>query len=171
MKQGRAKTVILIISGVLTIAICAVMNFHLIPLIESGTKGIRMFDMNTFGYSFEQAKSFVASLSAQSRDAFLYKQLPLDFVYPVAYTLFFSLILSKLNVKHKALLVLPILLMIFDYLENVLSIVMLTSDFSKTVSAFAGTFTVIKSILMYVLIVLILTLLAIRLYKTKKDLN
>ena len=42
---SRKGTVFLIVSAVLTAAICLVMNLLLIPAIERGT-GMRCFDMN-----------------------------------------------------------------------------------------------------------------------------
>ena len=55
MKNRKAVTAALVVSGVLTVVICAVMNFYLIPQIEASTQGIRCFDMSAFGYTFEQA--------------------------------------------------------------------------------------------------------------------
>lgn len=155
MKREKLIKPILIISGALTLIICGVMNFYLIPLIESATQGIRMFDMQSFGYSFETAKSFVSLLSSKGLDTYLHKQLPLDFFYPVVYTVFFSLSLIKLKAK-KPLIVLPLFLMVCDYCENIFSEIMLRTDFTRTVAGVASAFTVIKSLLMYAVIIIVL---------------
>ncbi|MGN0443889.1 MAG: hypothetical protein ACI4F5_04650, partial [Acutalibacteraceae bacterium] len=99
MKKQNAIKTALIVSGALTVIICCVMNFCLIPIIESPTEGIRMFDMNSFGYSYETAKKFVSLLSAEGLDTYLHKQLPLDFIYPAVYSVFFSLAIIKLKGK------------------------------------------------------------------------
>lgn len=158
MKKNQLLKSVLIISGALTVIICGVMNFYLIPLIESTTQGIKMFDMQSLGYTFETAKSFVSLLSEEGLHTYLYKQLPLDFFYPVAYTVFFSLSLIRLKAK-KPLLAFPLLLMVCDYCENIFSEIMLRTDFSYQTAKIASFFTVCKSVLMYVTIVLVIVYL------------
>lgn len=169
MRPEKSKTVLLILSGIATLAICGVMNLYLIPLIERTTNGIRMFDMQSFGYTYDTAKEFVRLLSAEGLDTFLHRQLPLDFFYPVAYGAFFMLALNKLTSGKKGLLILPAALMLCDYAENVCSIVMLKNDFSAAVAHAGCAFTVMKSLIMYAVIALILVLFIIRLVKRKKN--
>lgn len=154
----KTKTVPLIVTGALTLLICGVMNFYLIPLIEQTTNGIRMFDMQSFGYTAETAREFLRLLSEEGRNTFLHKQLPLDFFYPVAYGAFFLLALKKLTPDKKGLLILPAVLMLCDYAENIVSILMLTTDFSAAVAHAGCAFTVAKSLIMYAVIALILIL-------------
>lgn len=156
MKKKNMVKYALIVSGALTLVICTVMNFYLLPLIESTTEGIKAFDMNSFGYSFEQAKRFVSLLDERGLSFYLHVQLPLDFVYPIAYTTFFSLALLKLTKNKKYLLAFPLLLMASDYTENVFSIIMLKTDFVSSVARTASTVTVIKTALMYITIILVL---------------
>lgn len=155
MKKTQLIKPVLIVSGALTVIICGVMNFYLIPLIESTTQGIKMFDMQSLGYTYETAKSFVSLLSDKGLNTYLYKQLPLDFFYPIAYTVFFSLSLIRLKAK-KPLLAFPLLLMVCDYCENIFSEIMLRTDFSKQTAKIASVFTVCKSVLMYVTIILVI---------------
>ena len=105
MKKNQ-KT-LLWISGGLTAAICLEMNLVLIPMIEKNTAGLRCFDMNSFGYTFEQAKQFLSLLDNDARNIYLHVQLPLDFCYPVAYTAFFMLAITALRGKASPLLALP----------------------------------------------------------------
>ena len=170
MKRNKISLVFLIITGVLTVGICAVMNFYLIPAIESGTGGLRIFDMNSFGYTYEQAKSFTAALSDSGLDMYLHRQLPLDFFYPVAYTAFFVLCLIKLK-SQKGLLALPTVLALCDYGENICSIRMLTTDFTKAVANAGCVFTVCKSAVMCVVIALIVVLLVLKLIKRRKSVD
>ncbi|MBR5772305.1 MAG: hypothetical protein IKY00_03735, partial [Clostridia bacterium] len=116
-----------IVSGVGTAAICVIMNIILIPQIEANTGGIRCFDMNP-GYNFEQASEFLRLIGDEGRHIYLGYQLPLDFIYPVFYTLFFVSLIVLLTKRKSPLLVLPAVLAVSDYCENILSEIMLRAD-------------------------------------------
>lgn len=161
MKKQNAIKTALIVSGALTAIICCVMNFCLIPIIESSTEGIRMFDMNSFGYSFETAKKFVSLLSAEGLDTYLHKQLPLDFIYPAVYLVFFSLAIIKLKGK-KFLVTFPFTLAVCDYAENIMTEIMLRTDFSEKTAHVASIITVCKSVLMYAVFIIIIALVILR---------
>lgn len=167
MTNSKAIKPLLIISGALTLIICGVMNFCLIPLIESTTRGIKIFDMNAFGYTFEEAKTFISLLSERGMHTYLNIQLPLDFCYPIAYAVFFSLALIKLSEK-KVLLAFPVLLMVSDYTENIFTEIMLRTDFSAQTASFASAVTTIKTVLMYITILLVLVFFIRWLVKRKK---
>ncbi len=153
---SKKGTVAVTVSGALTAAVSLVMNLVLIPKIEATTNGIRCFDMN-FAYSFETAKEFLSLLSDAGRSLYLTVQLPLDFVYPVAYTLFFCMLIIRLTKKANALLVLPALLAVFDYCENVCTIIMLKSaELSKPLATAGSIFTSVKTVLMYLVFAVII---------------
>lgn len=162
-----ASTPALIVSGILTAAVCLVMNLWLIPAIEGSTGGIRCFDMN-FGYSYETAKLFLERLSDEGRRIYLTRQLPLDFFYPVAYTAFFMGLTARLRKKADAFLILPAALMALDVIENVCTIVMLKSaSLSAALAGFASAVTVGKTLLMYAEFA-VLIVLAVLYFKNKK---
>lgn len=163
MKKNKISNVILIVFGVLTAAICLVMNFYLIPMIESSTQGLRIFDMNFAGCSFEQAKQFLSLLSAEGRDIYLNKQLMLDWFYPIVYLVFFSAALIRIVPNGKKLVIFPVALMISDYCENICTYIMLTKDFTEKTAFIASKFTFCKNILMYVTIALLIAFLVIKL--------
>lgn len=157
--KNKSFKIPLIISGAVTAVICAVMNFYLIPLIESTTEGIKCFDMN-FGYSYDDAVKFLSLLSETGRNTYLRIQLPLDFVYPVAYCVFFSLLIVTLMKKKSALLLLPVVLAVTDYCENICTVIMLKSSaLSRPPVSFASTVTQVKTVLMYVCFILIAILI------------
>ena len=168
MKKQNAIKTALIISGVLTAVICGVMNFYFIPVIESSTDGIRMFDMNSFGYSYETAKTFVSLLSADGMDTYLHKQLPLDFFYPVAYSVFFSLAIIKLRGK-KLLIMFPLMMAVCDYTENILTEIMLRTDFSENIAHTASVMTVCKSALVYITFIITITLAVLLAVRAKQN--
>ena len=167
MKKMKPQTIVLIVSGALTAVICGVMNFYLIPAIEITTQGIRCFDMN-FGYSFEKATQFLSLLSQEGKNIYLTRQLPLDFVYPVAYGLFFGAAITALLGRKSKWLLLPAFLMLFDYCENVCVILMLKSEtLPQALVSVASAATIIKTVLMYLCFLLIIILL-IRYFVQKK---
>lgn len=165
---SKAGKITAIASGVITVVICALMNLILIPKIESNTGGIRSFDMN-FGYSFETAKKFLELISNEGRHIYLSFQLPLDFIYPVAYCIFFMLLIFRISQKQSYLPLLPVLLAVFDYAENILSIVMLKShELSKQIANTASIITSVKMILMYITFLTIILCLIKRLLDKRK---
>ncbi len=159
--SNKHLTKLIAVSGVLTFIIMGVMNFIFIPAIESTTQGLRCFDMNSFGYTYAQAREFVFLLTPKGRNIYLHFQLPLDFIFPIVYLLFFCSLFKKLG-KGKALFyAFPVLLAIFDYFENICTIFMLTcADFGRELVMSAGTATRIKSVLM-VFCIFILTIFII----------
>ena len=108
----KRKTAIIIaaVSGTLTVLITLVMDFVLFPKIEATTEGIKSFDLNSFGYTFEQAQKYLSLLSDEGRKLYLNVQLPLDFVYPVVYTVFFISMLYLFSKSIKTTIIFPILL-------------------------------------------------------------
>ena len=147
------------ISMAMTIVICAVMNFLLIPAIERSTEGIRCFDMN-FAYSTETARHFLSLLSEQGRRVYLTRQLPLDFLYPVAYSVCFSLLIRATAQRKTKLVFLPVLLAVLDYGENLCVLRMLTQpSVGDRLIIAASVFTSAKTVMMYVCFVLIVVLL------------
>jgi hypothetical protein len=150
-----------IVSGIGTAVIGVIMNLFLIPAIESNTGGIRCFDMNP-GYDYETAKAFLELTGERGKELYLGYQLPLDFVYPVFYTVLFISLLVLLIGKKSALIALPCTLAVFDYAENILTEIMLRSEsLSLTTVKIASAVTLIKTVLMY-LVFLILFILIIK---------
>ena len=169
MKTANKTKTLLWVSGALTAVICLVMNLVLIPMIEAGTNGIRCFDMQSTGYTYETAKEFLALIGNNGRSVYLHWQLPLDFFYPVAYTAFFMLALKKLSGKAWPLIV-PGALAAFDYAENVCSIIMLKNmSVTESMAKLASTFTVIKSGLMTITFILLAVFLIIWIIKKRKQ--
>ena len=161
-----------IISGAVTAVIGIVMNAVLIPAIEANTGGIRCFDMN-FAYSPETARAFLRSIRDEGRYIYLHRQLPLDFVYPVFYTLLFVSLIFLLCKSKKllpALLVLPSALALLDYAENNMSIIMLKNGIpSDSFAVIASCVTSAKTVFMYLTAAVIIILLIKALIHRKKE--
>ena len=167
MENTKSLKITAVISGVLTAAICAVMNFIFIPSIEKGA-ATRCFDM-TFGYGFTDALRFLSTISAEGKATYLYRQLPLDFIYPIAYCVFFCVLIYLLMESKSLLFIFPVMLAIFDYIENVCVAVMLKTDLPSIVFvSFASSATMMKSLLMYVCFLLIAVLIILRIVANTK---
>lgn len=168
MKNKKTVNIILLFSGIITVVICGVMNFILIPEIESATQGIRCFDMN-FGYSYEDAVNFLSLISENGKRVYLNIQLPLDFFYPVAYGTFFTAAFYKVRGGKNGFMVLPVLLMASDYAENIFSVFMLKSgNPGITTVTVAGAVTIVKTVLMYITILLLVIMTVIYFLKKRK---
>ena len=169
MEKKKTNKILLIISGVLTAAICGVMNFVLIPKIEAGADGIRCFDMN-FAYSPAEALEFLAKISESAKDFYLHYQLPLDFIYPIVYCLFFALLFITLSGKKTKLVILPVILAVFDYAENIFTIYYLKDqEVSEKLFYISSAITSIKTILMYICFLIIIILLIKKVKDKKKN--
>ena len=168
MILSRKGTAVLIVSAVLTVAICLIMNLILIPAIERSTGGMRCFDMN-FLYSADDARSFLQALSADGKNTYLHCQLPLDFFYPLCYGCFFIFAFVKLQKRLNKIAVIPLLLAAFDYAENICIKLMLSaSPFSTHTAVFGSAFTSVKTILMYGVFILLIVFILRAALKKKK---
>lgn len=165
----KKRIIALAVSGALTAVIMIVMNVRLIPDIEKGTQSMRFFDMNSFGYTPAEAEAFLSEMSVYARGLVLRVQLPLDFVYPVAYTVFFVLLIRALAGRKTALAAVPALLFVADYTENICTEIMMRSaPLSYTLARFASSVTVAKSMLMYAVFAIIIVLAVRKLAGRKK---
>ena len=119
--------------------------------------GNKAFDLQTFGYSVSEARSIVNAMNEQIINLYLFPQLSLfDLLYPLLLALFLSSFLFRLiNLTQTKkgvgsfVLIVPFLAMLFDYLENICIILMITksADLSEYFVLVSSTFTVLKSIL------------------------
>lgn len=119
--------------------------------------GTNAFDLQTFGYSVSEARSIVNNMNDQITNLYLFPQLTLlDLVYPFLIALFLSSFLFRLiritktkNRANSMLLIVPFLAMLFDYLENICIILMITKsvETSEYFVLFSSTFTLLKSVL------------------------
>jgi len=152
-KVASGKTVLILF--IATMAIYLLMLFYTIPLVGSYAHNMELFDMSPSGYSYQYAMSLLERLGDAGRTIYLTRQLPLDFIYPglfaVSYTLLLIWLFSKsieITSKIYYLAFIPALGGLFDYLENIFIIRMITSfpDLSTGLVQVASTFTLLKSI-------------------------
>ena len=76
-----------------------IMLLYTIPQVSAYAPGINLFDLSPTGYSFEYAIKLLDTLGSDGRELYLYRQLPLDFIYPGLFAGSCSLLLSWLLLK------------------------------------------------------------------------
>jgi hypothetical protein len=113
-EKASGKNVLLLF--VVTMAVYLLMLSVTIPRVQSYAPETALFDLSPAGYTHAQALSLLESLGRAGRDAYLFPQLALDFVYPGLFATCFSLMLIWLyskrirpNSKWLYLAVIPVL--------------------------------------------------------------
>ena len=106
-----------------TLAVYGVMIFWSIPRISSQAGGLAVFDMRPGGYSFEDAKAFLAALSPEGAAFYIDVQHQLDTAYPalLALTLGWSILRlapARWGLWRWLLAATALPGMAFDYWEN-----------------------------------------------------
>ena len=133
-----------------------IMLLYTIPQVSAYAPGINLFDLSPTGYSFEYAIKLLDTLGSDGRELYLYRQLPLDFIYPGLFAISCSLLLSwlflttqKTNSKLFYFCYIPVAAGLFDYFENIFIVNILTSypNVSEASVSFASVMTIVKSVL------------------------
>ena len=160
-----------------------IMLLYTIPQVAEYASGMKLFDLSPVGYSFEYANELLGALGVDGRGAYLYKQLPLDFIFPGLFALSCSLLLSWLFLKSQNksskifyFCFVPVAAGLFDYLENIGIIHLITSypNISNISVSLASAMTIIKSGLtmaFFVLLIIGLVLLLRSKWKIKNQRN
>ncbi len=149
-----------------------------IPKVLTHAGELKLLDMMPAGYDVKYVKLLFESLGEEGRVAYLYRQIPLDLIYPSLFAISFVLLLAyilnritKEGSKAFYLCLLPIAAGFFDYLENSGIIHMLVTypDFSFAVAKTTSVFSILKSAFMTLyFIVLAGSIGALLLKKIKK---
>jgi len=149
---------------VITQIIYGFMLLYTIPNVMNHANGMKLLDMQPTGYNAEYAKNLFDNLGAIGREAYLFRQIPVDMIYPFLFAVTYSLLLTFLfkksfNPKSKinGLSLIPIVGGLFDYLENVGIIIMLSlyPIFSESIANITNVFSVLKSIFITLFFVLL----------------
>jgi hypothetical protein len=148
---------------VLSQTVYFVMLLVSIPSISREAGGMRIFDMQPLGYTYDYAYQFLLRLSERGYDLYRHVQLPLDVLYPALLCLtgICTIVLlvrlharvnprSKLSVKATTVRIamfVPMLVMISDYMENLFIFAMLSfkSAVPPSLVWVSNLFTLLKS--------------------------
>lgn len=125
-----------------------------IPKLMTFSGGKKIIDMMPGGYNTSFVVDLLGALGEEGRSFYLTRQLPLDFIYPVAfavtYALIFVFFLRKIN-RHdspwKFIALLPVIAGVADYLENIGIIAMLKTypDISTSLVQLSSSVSVLKA--------------------------
>lgn len=158
MRTLPSRSMVLILFGA-AFFIYALMLSVTIPALRNFSGGIEIFDLNPQAFQMGEATSLLDSLGEGGRSYYLWRQIPLDFLYPglmgAALSSGIVALRNYAGWKHRFFHVLPLAPMIaagLDYLENIHVIVLLTTypDLSSFVCS-SGFFVGIAKSLFYVI--------------------
>ncbi|NMM29098.1 MAG: hypothetical protein HHJ12_17930 [Glaciimonas sp.] len=148
----NGKTILLLF--ILTNIVYTIMLTITIPKVMQFSGGMKILDMMPTGYSAEYVNTFLSTLGEQGRDAYLFKQLPIDMIYPflfgISYCLVLAYFLNKLGKLESQLFyfcLIPLFSGLFDYCENIGIITMINSypNNSILLTQITSLFTILKS--------------------------
>jgi hypothetical protein len=126
------------------------------------------------GYDLDYVDALFNTLGPNGRDVYLYRQLPVDMVYPALFGISYCLVfayffkkLSKFDTKLFYLCLLPLFAGLADYLENIGIINLLTNypNLSSGMATITAIFSLFKSgitTLYFVILLATLILLGIK---------
>ena len=157
------------------------MLLQTVPNVQQHAPGMKIFDLSPGGYSYEYSMQLLELLGTAGRDAYLYVQLPLDFVYPALFAISSCLlvvwVLSKGRISSPAmyyLCIVPLIAGVFDYLENIQIILMIKNypNVSEVQVAMSSLTTIGKSALTTIFfVVLIAGFIRIALIRKKESMG
>ncbi|MFK5855179.1 MAG: hypothetical protein QM503_03535 [Bacteroidota bacterium] len=165
---------------ILTSIIYATMLIITIPKLMEFSNGMKLLDMMPTGYDSDYILTLFSTLGEEGRQFYLFKQIPIDMVYPGLFAISYCLIiayflkkLNKLDSPYFYLSMLPIIAGLADYLENIGIITMLNNypnilQFSMNAT---NIFSIIKSMttsVYFVALIIVLIVLGIQTIKGKK---
>jgi hypothetical protein len=147
----------------------AIMIVVTIPALTKYSHGIKILDMMPTGYDIHYVNTLFNALGTLGRAYYLYRQLPLDLIYPALFGISSCLVLAyflnrlgTFGGKLFYLCLLPLFSGLFDYGENfgIISMLKAYPNITAVQVQTTSIFSIIKSVLttIYFLILVILLL-------------
>ena len=145
----KVKWLNIIAIYILQIVIFQIMLRLIFPTIEQNLGTYHMLDMVKQGYDSHYVVQLLSLMSDASQNMYLHVQMPLDFFYPVVMALVYFLVFTKVWRKYwYVFFVLPLLLILLDWAENISIILMFTNDnLIDSAVSWSSFFTQAKSII------------------------
>lgn len=141
---------------VITNLVYAFMLMVTIPMVMNFSDGMKLFDMMPMGYDPSYAVSLLEKLGVEGRNAYLYRQIPVDLIYPflfaISYGVLLGYLLNKVNgLKNNYfyLCLVPVFAGFFDYMENfgIVNMILSYPDLWVPAIHLTNFFTIMKSLL------------------------
>ena len=164
--KGRKVLILFILSSM----VYAVMIFVTIPKLIYFGNGMDVLDMMPFGYSYPYVTQLFTELGVDGRNYYLNYQIPIDMVYPylfgLSYFYIMTYVLLKINLWKSTFIylsILPVIGALFDYFENIGTILMLRNypNLNPSVVQLNSFFTISKSILSTLFFISLMVILVI----------
>lgn len=142
--------------------------------LQEMSGGSPVFDMMPAGYDSQFAQNLLTALGAEGRHYYLWRQIPLDLIYPALFGMSFFLLATWLAGKLQAYqrilgltALVAVAVAVFDYIENIFIILMLRQfpELSDTLVGAASMATLFKSgltTIYFVVVMVVLLVWAIR---------
>jgi len=167
-KYLTGKTVLLFF--IISSSLYFLMLLVTIPHLHNITNGIKILDMMPAGYDFEYVKQLMEALGEDGRRYYQFRQIPIDLIFPFFFGISNCLIMAwvidkfgKNNTNWLWVCYLPLFAGFFDYAENfsVISILNSYPDISSQMVRVANLFSVLKSSLTTISLVILLIIILI----------
>jgi len=151
-KHATGRLVLLLF--IITMAVYLVIIFYTIPAVTTQAPEMKLFDMSPGGYDLIYAEELLKSIGPVGREAYMKRQLPIDFIYPCLFAVTYALMLvwlfrKRFNEKSRVFLLalIPALAGLFDYFENFGILLMLRSfpNLNELVVQASSFFSIVKS--------------------------
>lgn len=133
MQNLPSRSIVLTLFGAAFLVYCVMLTVT-VPALRELSGGLDIFDLNPLAFGKGEASVLLDALGSEGRSYYLWRQLPLDFVYPVLMAAALSsgivAIRRWAGWKHHVFAVLPLVPLIsagLDYAENALIVVLLAS--------------------------------------------
>ena len=178
-KNSTGKKVLLLF--ILTNLVYAIMLIITIPMTMTFSNGMDLLDMMPAGYDSVYINTLFAALGENGRQVYLYRQLPVDMIYPFLFGVSYCLLtgyflkrITKLSSAAFYLCFLPLIAGTADYLENFGIISMLNSypNMSQILMDATNVFSIVKSMtttVFFIALIIILFWLGIKTMKDRKS--
>jgi len=176
VKQSTGKTAIFVLI-VYIIFNAAVMGWGAKHINSLSGKEVQVLDLCLTGYSPTEANAYLKDYSPEARNFAATFNAVADTAYPIVYTIMLSVVLAwvyksriQLNKSYGYMLLLPLLMMVLDFLENYHIIAMLRRypAIPEEIIKAGSILTVAKWGMFGVILVIILLGLALKAINSKK---
>lgn len=167
-QPNRPRGIAVIIWMTAALFIYAIMLLITLPKLQEMSGGVYVFDMMPSGYDSQYAHDLLAELGTEGRQFYLWRQIPLDLIYPALFGISFYLLASWLAIKLNAFQGIlrltawvAVAAGVFDYIENMFIILMLRyyPELSEPLVGAASIATVFKSFFTMIYFTIVVALL------------
>lgn len=173
--SGKKALILFVFTNLVYVLMLAVT----IPGTMAYASGLKLLDMLPQGYDAAYIQNLFCTLGEEGRYYYLYRQIPVDMIYPglfgISYCLIMGYFLNKLQKLDSFwfyMCLLPIIAGVADYLENlgIINLLVNYPNLSSTIMSLTNAFSIIKSLttsLFFIALIITMIALGIKTLKRK----